>query len=352
MDGLRLSGTAVSRGYYMPAEWHPHAATWLTWPKNAETWPGRLGQVEEVYLEWIELLAARELVKLLVDDESTAESVAGRLLERGVTRGRACLEVLPTVDSWIRDYGPNFLISRSGSAVAFNNWRFDAWGGKYQDLAGDDRVPEEISRREEIPYFTPGITLEGGAIDVNGAGLCLTTRQCLLNPNRNPGLSQQAIEGYLHDFLGVQRVIWLNQGIAGDDTDGHIDDIARFVDPTTVVCVLTEDSDHPDHAVLKENLAFLREFEEEGLFRVRTLNVPDPVTNGDEPLPASYANFYIANGQVLVPTFDQPENDRRALETLTALFPKREVIGLRATDLVLGLGSLHCLSQQQPLTRP
>jgi agmatine deiminase len=331
-----MTQTPRSLGYYMPAEWHPHRATWLAWPKNTITWPGdRLEAVQEVHLRWMELLAQVETVCLLVDDDQVAAEVGSRLAARGVPRERLRCWVLPTVDAWIRDYGPNFLISRRDRGRACNCWRFNAWGDKYPELVEDSRVPALLAPQLGLPVFRPEMVLEGGSIDVNGGGLCLTTRQCLLHPNRNPHLTRDEI------------VIWLNQGIVGDDTDGHVDDIARFTDHRTVLCAVEEDPADPNYPMLQENFELLKRYEMQGQFRVEPLVMPEPVWADGERLPASYANFYIANGLVCVPQFGQAR-DRRAREQIQAAFPRHRVVGLPASDLVWGMGTLHCLSQQEP----
>jgi len=338
-------------GYFMPPEWVSHASTWLSWPTNEITWPGeRLERVRDSYVEMIRHLSRGERVDLLVDDEKFQDQVRRRLNTAGARVDSVEIHVIPTVDGWIRDYGPNFLVNPSSpdEPVAYNNWRFNAWGGKYQDLARDDGVPDELADRLGLPAFRPGLVLEGGSIEVNGAGLCLTTRQCLLNPNRNPELSQEQIEQALRNYLGVERIIWLEEGVIGDDTDGHIDDIARFINRETVVCAVESDPGDPNYAILQENLKTLRRLSEgEGLFRVVELPMPEPLEAEWGRLPASYANFYIANGLVLVPVFGQ-ERDQGALAVLSGLFPDREVVGIAAGDMVYGLGALHCLTQQQP----
>jgi agmatine deiminase len=345
------TATPAALGYRMPAEWHPHSATWLAWPTNEETWPDRLQDVRDVYVEMVRILSRRERVHLLVDDEATRETLQDELVRAGAVLERLCLEVIPTVDAWIRDYGPNFLVprSKSGVGLAFNNWRFNAWGEKYPDLMTDDGVPRRIVERLGVPCFEPGLVLEGGSIEVNGKGLCLTTRQCLLNPNRNPRLSAPEIETALRDYLGVRRILWLEEGIAGDDTDGHIDDIARFVDESTVVCAVEEDPTDVNHLPLADGLARLKEISRTGdRFRVVPIPMPEPVLDDrGGRLPASYANFYIANGLVLVPVFGC-SRDRGVLEILAPLFPGREVVGVSSADLVWGLGAIHCLTQQQP----
>lgn len=342
----------VELGFYMPAEWHPHAGTWLTWPKDPETWPGRVEQVEEVYLEIISALAPHETVNVLVDDETIEHAVSRRCNFPSAANVR--FHHIPTVDSWIRDYGPNFLISNDG-AGAFNDWTFNAWGNKYEALKQDDQVPRLLEPILKLPRFTPGIVMEGGAIDVNGNGCVLTTEQCLLNPNRNPQLSRTEIEDYLKSHLGVVKVLWLGEGIVGDDTDGHIDDIARFVSPSTIVCAIEDDSADANYELLQNNLARLKHMTDanDRPFEIATLPMPgvvggeSTVTRNLDRLPASYANFYIANNVVLLPVFGHA-NDNRAAETLQRVLPTRRVIPINAEPLVWGMGTIHCLTQQQP----
>jgi agmatine deiminase len=337
------------QGYFMPAEWHPHEATWLSWPKDPLTWPDKVPQVQEIFLEIIRVLTQGEEVRLLVDDQATEEAVGSQLSEAELRR--LVFHQVQTVDSWIRDYGPNFLLRRNPEAVelVFNDWMFNAWGNKYEELKRDTLVPVHIAGILGVPFFSPGIVLEGGSIDVNGERVCMTTEQCLLNANRNPTLTRDDIEGYLKNYLGVEKVIWLGEGIAGDDTDGHIDDIARFVAPDTIVYALEEDPADADYAPLQDNFRRLRsERDHRGRpFQLVPLPMPGAVMGPEGRLPASYANFYIANGHVLVPTFGH-KNDARALEQLQALFPDRRVIGLHSEPLVHGLGAIHCVTQQQP----
>ena len=344
--------TPAELGFYMPAEWRTHAGTWLTWPKDPETWPGRVERVEEIYLEIISALAPREVVNLLVDDAGTEQAVKRRCNFPGVENVR--FHRLPTVDSWIRDYGPNFLISNQGVG-AFNDWIFNAWGNKYEALKQDDRIPQLLEPVVQLERFTPGIVLEGGAIDVNGSGCVLTTEQCLLNPNRNPQLSRTEIETYLKNYLGVTKVLWLGEGIVGDDTDGHIDDIARFVTPHVIVCALEDDPEDANFELLQDNLARLKRMTDanDQPFEIVTLPMPGVVggestdTRNLDRLPASYANFYIANNVVLLPVFGHA-NDARARDTLQTVFPNRRVIPIDCEPLVWGMGTIHCLTQQQP----
>jgi agmatine deiminase len=366
-------------GYHMPAEWHRHTATWLAWPKDPETWPARVPQVQEIFLQMMTALAPHEIVNLLVNDEATEQSVRARCVFPGAENIR--IHQIPTVDSWIRDYGPNFLVSdklqlvadlgkkpfpdpddklkfighQIESALAYNDWIFNAWGNKYEELKQDDSIPARLESLLKLPRFQPGIVMEGGSIEVNGAGCVLTTEQCLLNPNRNPDLSKGDIEQYLKDYLGVRKVLWLGEGIVGDDTDGHIDDIARFVSPNVIACAGEEDPEDANYKLLQENLERLQKMTDANgrPFEVVTLPMPGVVggTSTDnrnlDRLPASYANFYIANNVVLAPIFGHA-NDAGALETLQSLFKDRRVVGINCEPLVWGMGTIHCVTQQQP----
>jgi agmatine deiminase len=340
--------TPAALGYRMPAEWHRHAATWLTWPKDPVTWPDRVPQVQTIFVRMMELLAAHEVVNVLVDDEETRDAVRRRLTWPQAENVR--LHIVPTVDSWIRDYGPNFLLRAEQPALAYNHWGFNAWGGKYETLMQDARVPTLLRPHlADLPHFEPGVILEGGSIDVNGEGILLTTEQCLLNQNRNPHLTRAEIERALQDYLGVQHVIWLGEGVAGDDTDGHIDDIARFVAHDTIVTVIEDDPADPNHAPLQDNLERLQHARDAAgrPFRLVTLPMPGRVEAEGEPLPASYANFYIANNIVLLPVYGH-KNDQRAAEILQPLFPDRQVVPINCEPLIWGMGAIHCVTQQQP----
>jgi agmatine deiminase len=344
--------TPSGLGYSMPAEWHPHAATWLTWPKDPETWPDRVELVEEIFLEMMSALAPHEIVNVLVDDLETGQKVRRRC---GFPEaGNIHFHQIQTVDSWIRDYGPNFLINLNGD-LAFNDWVFNAWGNKYPELKDDDSIPGRLESTLRAQRFSPGIVLEGGSIEVNGAGCLLTTEQCLLNPNRNPHLSRPEIETYLEDYLGIRKILWLGEGIVGDDTDGHIDDIARFVAPDVVVAAVEEDPQDANFELLQDNLRRLEAMTDVHgrAFEIIELPMPGVVSGSNtaardlERLPASYANFYIANNVVLAPIFGHA-NDERALKILHSLFPSRRVIGINCEPLVWGMGTIHCVTQQQP----
>lgn len=330
----------------MPAEWSPHAATWLAWPHDPATWPGKVREAEEVFVQMIRALAPHERVELLVKDAATESGVQARLADERVANVR--LHRIPTADSWIRDYGPLFVKNDRGE-VAFVDWVFNAWGGKYEALLADDGIPPRLEPVLGLRRFEAGLVLEGGSIDVNGAGTLLTTEQCLLNRNRNPSRSRAEIEQALRGFLGATHVLWLPEGIEGDDTDGHIDDVARFVDARTIVAAVEPDPRDANHRILRGNLERLRALRDPAgrPFRIVELPMPGRVEGPDGRLPASYANFYIANRVVLLPVFGQA-NDRRAQAALAPLFPGRRIVPIRCEHLVMGLGAIHCVTQQQP----
>jgi agmatine deiminase len=347
-----IGATPRSLGYSMPAEWAAHRATWLSWPHNRETWPQSLEKVREIWVEMVCALAPYEQVYLLVNDESVAQDVRARLRNAGAVLENVTLLKIATVDVWMRDYGVTFLTRNSSDRpLAGNDWIFNGWGGKYKSYEEDDQVAREIATLLDIPVFEHDIVLEGGSIEVNGAGACLVTEQCLLNKNRNPHLSRRQIEELLGDSLGVNHFIWLGEGIAGDDTDGHIDDIARFADPTTIVCVLEADPKDDNYHPLQENYERLQDATNQHgeKFSVVTLPCPHPLVCDGARLPASYANFYVANEVVLVPVFDDA-NDKKAMGILQDLFASRRIVGLRCNEVVAGLGALHCVTQQEPAT--
>jgi len=334
--------TPSEQGYRMPAEWEPHAATWLSWPHKQTTWPGQdLALVESAYFQIVAALAPGERVRILMRDEATRDRVQAGFEQRDIATSQLDLLVLPTDDAWIRDYGPNFLVrdTPEGREVAFNKWQFDSWGGKYPHKK-DNQVGEVLAGKLGLPVFRPDIVLEGGAIEVDGQGRCMTTSTCLLNPNRNGGLSREAMENYLAEYLGAGQVIWLEGGIEGDDTDGHIDNLARFASPDTVL--LAFDEKGPDF--LENNL---RRLEDAGVTKLIPLPLPAPVGPPDTPLPASHLNFYIGNRVVLCPVYGGP-SDAVALEKLAEAFPGRAVVPIGSEVLIWGLGSIHCLTQQEP----
>lgn len=344
-----MTSTPASLGFRMPAEWEPHAATWLTWPHNLNSWPGKFEPVPDIWCDMIRTLVPYEPVQLVVGDAEVEADVRRRLGPE--VAARVGFHHLPSNDAWMRDHGPTFLVrdGAGGRALGAVDWIYNAWGGKYPPFEHDAVIAERVCGITGAQRFAPPLVLEGGSIEVNGCGTVLTTESCLLNPNRNPQLSRPEIETYLRDYLGVRHVLWLGDGIVGDDTDGHIDDITRFVDATSVVTVIEEDPSDANHEPLQDNLRRLREMRDQDgrPLRVIELPMPGPVEFDDYRLPASYANFYIANGVVLVPVFDHA-NDARALSILQQCFPDRRVVGQRAVDLVLGLGAFHCISQQQP----
>jgi agmatine deiminase len=336
----------AKQGFHMPAEWEKHASTWLAWPEDRITFPGRLERVRKAYVEIIAALHQGEDIQLAVRSNETQNRVIGLLKDRGINLRRVHFHLWDYADVWFRDYGPTFVVNRAENKVAIVQWRFNAWGGKYPPLLKDANIPYFISERLGIPLYMPGIILEGGAIDVNGAGALLTTEQCLLNPNRNPKLSRKDLERYLAGFLGAEKVVWLKKGLAGDDTDGHIDNVARFVSRDVVVCAWEDNPRDENYQTLKANFERLR-----NSFEVVRLPMPPPledrVRGARTRLAASYANFYIGNQSVLVPAYGHA-NDDVALKTIETLFPQRRVSGIDCRDIIYGAGALHCITQQQP----
>jgi agmatine deiminase len=337
-----------SSGCLMPAEWERHEAVWLAWPHDTSTFP-RLREVEEAYVHFVAAVHRGEEVRLLARDESMRARAARLLGKAGVDLGHVRFFVHQYADVWYRDYGPTFVLDRKSGGKAMVHWIFNAWGRKYAELIGDTRVPERMLSEFPMPCLRPGIVLEGGSIDVNGKGAMLTTEQCLLNKNRNPGLNRGQIEKYLADYLGADHVIWLKEGIAGDDTDGHVDDIARFTAPDTVVCAYEDDKSDVNYAALRRNYELLLRSKDQEGHPLRVIKLPMPGTVNDEHgrLPASYANFFIGNSAVLVPVFGHA-NDAKALDVIQEAFPGRKVVGIRCEHMVRGLGALHCISQQEP----
>ena len=346
------SPVPASLGYQMPPEWYPHESTWLAWPKNPRTWPHhQILQVQEVYLYLIELLSPHERVNLLIDDDETEMHIRERLGAADVSSDQIVFYQIKTADSWIRDYGPNFLIRKVESKIeqAFNHWQFNAWGNKYEDLKNDAHIPRHLETILAMPCFNPPVVLEGGAIEVNGKGVGISTSCCLLNQNRNPSHSKSEMVQYLKDYLGLRKILWLHRGLVGDDTDGHVDNLARFVNSQTIVCSLEEDPTDDNYEALLENYQYLQTFrdEQENPFQIIPLPMPAPIEGAQRRLPASYLNFYIANQLVLLPTFDDKQ-DASVTDTLQRLFPDRQVVGVDSRNLVWGHGALHCLTLQQP----
>ena len=342
------SKTPAQLGYRMPAEWEPHAATWLSWPRREGiSFPDSFDRV---------LPALREMVGALTESEPVCINVVNGAHE---AEARAVLDGLPhqecityydiaTNEPWCRDHGPIFLTRDSDPKLAIIDWDYNAWGNKYPPFDLDEVVPTRVAELLKVPVFYPKMILEGGSIEVNGAGTLLTSESCLLNKNRNPDLSRNEIEKRLRDFLGVQEILWLGDGIEGDDTDGHVDDLARFVSETKIVTVIEQDCDDANYEPLRENLGRLRAMKAGGReIEVSLLPMPKKIVREGMRLPASYANFYIANEVVLVPTFADP-GDEPALSLLQECFPSRRVVGIDCRELIWGLGTFHCLTQQQP----
>jgi len=335
-------------GYRMPAELEPHQATYMTWPHNLETWPGKFDPVPAQYAAVAAGLSRFETVRLLVKDADAGEQAKALLCQAGARIESVEFLSHPTNDSWIRDYGPIFVTNADGARLALD-WKFNSWGEKYGAYDLDDAIPRRLADRLGFECLEVPLVLEGGSIDVNGAGALLTTESCLLNPNRNPGMTKAEIEEHLRVYLGVSNILWLGDGIAGDDTDGHVDDLARFVGRDTIVTVIEHDPADANYRLLAENLDRLRAMRDQDgkPFRIETLPMPPALHHEGQRLPASYANFYIANGAVLAPTFGCP-TDQQALAILSRLFPDRKVMGFHCLDLVWGLGTIHCLTQQHP----
>jgi agmatine deiminase len=348
---LCLEETPSRFGYRMPAEWEWHEAIWLSWPYDLDSFPN-IEKVEQAYVAIIKAVHVGEMVDLLIKDEMMLNAVVDLLKNAHVDLAKVRFHFVGYADVWFRDYGPTFVVKREKdnkkNNLAMVAWIFNAWGEKYPELMGDGRIPCLINDDLMIECFLPGIVLEGGSIDVNGCGTVMTTEQCLLNKNRNPSLSKKDIETYLKEYLGVQKVIWLKDGIVGDDTDGHVDDIARFVNPTTVLCAYEEDPEDENYQALKENYyRLLNETDQDGQeLNVIKLPMPGPVV-AERRLPASYTNFYVGNEVILVPTFGH-KNDDVALKIIQDIFPNRRVVGINCREMVYGLGTIHCISQQQP----
>ncbi|HLC74733.1 MAG TPA: agmatine deiminase family protein [Candidatus Nanoarchaeia archaeon] len=347
-----MNQTPRAFGYRMPAEWKKHQGTLLAWPHNPTTWEGIVKEAEHVWLGMIEALHTGEKILLLVNNAAEEKKVRGLLRKRDVDLKQIEFFHIQTADVWLRDSAPIFVTRAAGKKTerAAIQWTFNAWGEKYDDLLADKGLSERIAQRmNEKNRFVPGIVLEGGSIDVNGRGTLVTTEQCLLNKNRNPLLTKAEIEKYLKEYLGVSTIIWLKRGVAGDDTDGHVDDFARFVNEKTIVCAVEENEKDANYAVLKENFELLkRSVDQDGKkLTVVPLPMPKIVRGREGRLPASYANFYIGNKAVVVPIFNDKSDDR-ALEILQKCFPDKKVVGVRSETIVEGFGGLHCVTQQVP----
>lgn len=344
-----VQDTPKAQGFEFPAEWEEQDALWLSWPHKEESWPDKIELIYPFYATFIRLVAEDQLVRINVADQTMKDFALSYISAAGANLQHVEFYFHPTNDAWCRDHGPAFLVNRRTGEKAIVDWGYNAWGGKYPPFDLDDIIPTRIADALGVKLFTPPIVMEGGSVDFNGQGTILTTTSCLLNKNRNPQLSQEQIERYLMDYYGQKQVLWLDDGIVGDDTDGHIDDITRFVSADTVLTVVEENSEDENYEVLQKNLQDLKKMtlSDGRSLKVIELPMPSAVMWEDQRLPASYANFYIANKIVVVPVF-QDKNDQKALEIIQTCFPDRKVVGVDSIDIIWGLGSFHCLSQQEP----
>lgn len=343
--------TPKELGYYFPAEFAPHVATWLSWPHKEASWPGKIHTIYPFYAKFIKELTKGEKVNINVNDQAMKDFAIQQLQMFDTDLSKIEFFFHPTNDAWCRDHGPAFLINRDAAIKkVIVDWNYNAWGNKYPPYDLDDVIPTLIAKHYNIPVYYPGIIMEGGSVEFNGKGTLMTSTACLLNPNRNPDLNQQQIEEYLFHYYGMEQVLWIDEGIVGDDTDGHIDDTVRFVNEDTVIAVVEEKRDDANYELLQKNLTQLKTMRllNEKQLNIIELPMPDEVIYEDQRLPASYANFYIANQSVIVPTY-RCNKDEKALQIIQDCFPNRNVVGIDSTDLIWGLGSFHCLSQQEPL---
>ena len=346
-----IAQTPKSLGYYFPAEFAPQEATWLSWPHKEASWPGKIKTIYPAYSQFIQYLAQAQKVRINVANEAMKLFALQHIEQAGADLNNIEFFLHPTNDAWCRDHGPAFLINPNAAQKKLVvDWNYNAWGNKYPPYDLDDVIPTLIGEYFKIPVYHPGIVMEGGSVEFNGQGTLLTSTACLLNENRNPSLNQSQIENYLQQYYGIEQVLWVDEGIVGDDTDGHIDDTVRFVNEDTVITVIEENKQDENYTLLQNNLKQLQQMR---LLNGKQLNIvelpmPDAVIYEDQRLPASYANFYIANQQVIVPTFQSPK-DEKALGIIQGCFPDRKIVGIDSTDIIWGLGSFHCLSQQEPL---
>ncbi|TAG11696.1 MAG: agmatine deiminase family protein [Sphingobacteriia bacterium] len=344
------SNTPASLGYSFPAEFELHEATWLSWPHKEASWPGKINSIYPHYCEFIKYLAKSEKVRINLANNAMKVFAIDQLEKAGVNMQQVEFFMHPTNDAWCRDHGPAFLINKEAAVKKIIvDWNYNAWGNKYPPYDLDDIIPTLIGKHFDMPVYHPGIVMEGGSVEFNGAGTLLTSSCCLLNENRNPHLNQQQIEQYLYDYYGVKQILWVADGIVGDDTDGHIDDTVRFVNEDTVITVVEENKQDINYDLLQTNLQQLKQMR---LLNGKQLNIvelpmPDAIIYEDQRLPASYANFYISNQHIIVPIFNCAKDDK-ALQIIADCFKTREVVGIDSTDIIWGLGSFHCLSQQEP----
>ena len=347
---LSSTPTPKSLGYYFPAEFAKHDAMWLSWPHKEASWPGKLNSIFPSYVQFIKVVSLTERVCINVVDESMQVFATKLIQAAGVDMKQVQFFLHPTNDAWCRDHGPSFLLRNNvEQPKAIVDWNINAWGGKYPPFDLDDVIPTLIAKEMNLPLFYPNIIMEGGSVDFNGAGTVLTSKCCLLNPNRNPHLNQAQIEKFLCDYYGMSQVLWVSEGIVGDDTDGHIDDTVRFVNEDTVVTVVEANKQSENYEPLQQNLKELKQMRLQNGKQLNIIELPMPadVIYEDQMLPASYANFYISNGHVVVPTYKCAQDDI-AMQIIQTCFPTREVVGIDSSDIIWGLGSFHCLSQQEP----
>ncbi|MES2431904.1 MAG: agmatine deiminase family protein [Bacteroidota bacterium] len=342
--------TPKELGYFFPAEFAAHEAMWLSWPHKEASWPGKIDEIYPYYCEFIKEVSKSEIVRINVADEAMKKFATDHLKKVSPDLSKIEFYFHPTNDAWCRDHGPAFLINPTSKTKVIVDWNYNAWGNKYPPYDLDDVVPTLIGNHFKLPVFNPGIVMEGGSVEFNGKGTILTSKACLLNKNRNPHLNQEEIEKYLYDYYGTEQILWIDEGIVGDDTDGHIDDTVRFVNEDTVLTVIESDKQDENYELLQDNLHQLKKMR---LLDGKQLNIvelpmPDAVIYENQRLPASYANFYIANHAVIVPTF-RCKKDDEALQIIQSCFTDRTVVGIDSTEIIWGLGSFHCLSQQEPM---
>ena len=344
------SPTPKDLGYYFPAEFEPHVATWLSWPHKEASWPGKIHTIYPYYCQFVKELTQGEKVCINVNDDDMKKFAVDQLTGAGVDMAKVEFFLHPTNDAWCRDHGPAFLVNpNAASKKIIVDWNYNAWGNKYPPFDLDDVIPTLVAKHYNIPVYYPGIIMEGGSVEFNGKGTVITSTVCLLNQNRNPDLSQEQIETHLHNYYGVEQVLWVCEGIVGDDTDGHVDDTVRFVNDDTVIAVVEEDKRDENYEILQKNLRDLKQMR---LLNGKQLNIieipmPDEIIYEEQRLPASYANFYVANDAVIIPTY-RCDKDAKVLDVIAQCFPDRRAIGIDSTEIIWGLGSFHCLSQQEP----
>ena len=348
---MNLTKTPQELNYRFPAEWEPHRATWLSWPHNKNSWPGKINSIYTNYSLFIKAVAEGELVCINVNNNEMKAFALNHLEKQNVNLSNIQFFIHPTNDAWCRDHGPSFLVNPNAEhKKIIIDWKYNAWGDKYPPYDLDNKIPSLIADKLQVPTFQPNIVMEGGSVEFNGKGTVLTSKACLLNKNRNPHLNQSQIEQYLINYYAVSNILWVNDGIVGDDTDGHIDDITRFVNHNTILTVVEHNKSDENYSILKENSDLLSKMKvEDGKsLNIIELPMPSPVIHDGQRLPASYANFYISNNAVIVPTF-RDKNDDKALSIIQQCFTDRKTIGIDSTDIIWGLGSFHCLSQQEPI---